>query len=243
MKSIALLFSLLLLGACKKPEHRACFKKSGTPAVQDIALNSFNRLHLKEHLSYVLVPDTVSKVVLQGGKNLLGFVEVVQDGSLITISNKNRCHFLRDYDYPTVEIHYQSLINIQYEGTETLTNRDTLKTNYLVLTLKDGAGSLDLCLDVVDVKVDNTHGWGKATLRGKASFCKVNLMGDGSFDGRGLAVSTDYKLISSSSLNQYLSAPNIPLEVEIRGIGNVYYYGTPSTLYFSRYGTGNLIPQ
>jgi hypothetical protein len=243
MKGTFMLFILLWLVACKKPADRACLKKSGNYTSFTISLNEFNRLHLKEHLRYVLVPDTVSKVIVKGGSNLIGFIEANQDGSLLTLSNKNRCHFLRNYEYPEVEIHYSTLVNILYEGTETLTNSDTLKTNYLVLTLKDGAGSVDLCIDAIDVKLDNTHGWGKALLRGKTDFCSVNLMGDGSFDGRELSVSTRFNMISASSLDQYLSAPNIPLYAQIKGVGNVYYFGTPSNIYFSRYGSGNLIPQ
>lgn len=243
MRGFFFFLSLCLLAACKKAENRSCMKKSGNYDELEIPLSPFNQLHLREHLSYELIPDSVSKVVVKGGKNLIGFIEVIQDGNLITISNKNRCHFLRNYDYPKVEIHYKSLMNILYEGTETLTNRDTLKTNYLVLTTKDGAGSMDLCIDVIDVKLDNTHGWGKATLRGKTSTCNVNLMGDGSFDGRELSVSTRFNMISASSVNQYLSAPSIPLFVEIKGIGNVYYLGTPSSINLSRYGAGNLIPQ
>jgi hypothetical protein len=198
-------------------------------------------LHLKEHLSYKLIQDSTNKVIVRGGNNLLNFVEVIGENGQLTIENKNRCNYLRSYEIPEVEIHYTKLINILFEGTEHLYNEDTLITDYLTLTLRDGAGHMELNVKAIDINAINTHGWGHLTLKGETQTLRGNLMGDGKFDFSQVTVSNQVKLITSSSIDQRVKAVGIPLNVELNGIGNVYYYGLPSVINKVQYGEGKLI--
>ena len=241
MKWFNLLILTSLVCSCNKPEQRACFKKSGELSIRTYDFGSFNQLHLKEHLSYKLVQDSTNKVIVRGGNNLLNFVEVMGENGLLTIENKNRCNYLRSYEIPEVEIHYTKLINILFEGTELLYNEDTLITDYLTLTLRDGAGHMDLNVQAIDINAINTHGWGRLTLKGKTQTLRGNLMGDGKFDFSQMTALNQVKLITSSSIDQRVKADGIPLNVELNGIGNVYYYGLPSVINKVQYGKGKLI--
>jgi hypothetical protein len=241
MKWFNLFILIFLVYSCKKPEQRACFKKSGEFAIKVHEFGAFNQLHLKEHLSYKLIQDSTNKVVVRGGNNLLNFVEVIGENGLLTIENKNRCNYLRSYEIPEVEIHYTKLINILFEGTERLYNEDTLITDYLTLTLRDGAGHIELNVQAIDVNAINTHGWGRLTLKGETQTLRGNLMGDGKFDFSQVTVSNQVKLITSSSIDQRVNAAGIPLNVELNGIGNVYYFGLPSIINYVQYGSGKLI--
>jgi hypothetical protein len=241
MKSFNLLILITLAYSCKKPDQRACFKKSGELAIKVHEFGAFNQLHLKEHLSYKLIQDSTNKVLVRGGNNLLNFVEVRGELGLLTIENKNRCNYLRSFEIPEVEIHYTKLINILFEGTERLYNEDTLITDYLTLTLRDGAGHMELNVQAIDVNAINTHGWGRLTLKGETQTLRGNLMGDGKFDFSQVTVSNQVKLITSSSIDQRVNAAGIPLNVELNGIGNVYYYGLPSLINNVQYGSGKLI--
>lgn len=241
MKPFALLILIALVFSCGKPEERACFKKAGEMAIKVYEFGAFNQLHLKEHLTYKLIQDSTNKVLVRGGNNLLNFVEVMAENGVLTVENKNRCNYLRSYEIPEVEIHYTKLINILFEGTERLYNEDTLITDYLTLTLRDGAGHMNLNVKAMDINAINTHGWGRLTLSGETQSLRGNLMGDGSFDFSQLVATNQVKLITSSSMNQEVRAQGIPLNVELNGIGNVYYYGTPSVINKVQYGTGQLI--
>jgi len=88
MKWFNLFILIALVYSCKKPEQRACFKKSGEFAIKVHEFGAFNQLHLKEHLSYKLIQDSTNKVVVRGGNNLLNFVEVRGEHGLLTIENK-----------------------------------------------------------------------------------------------------------------------------------------------------------
>lgn len=241
MKWYNLLILIALLGSCKKPDERACFKKSGELAIKVYEFGAFNQLHLKEHLTYKLVQDSTNKVLVRGGKNLLNFIQVIGEHGLLTIENKNRCNYLRSYEIPEVEIHYTKLINILFEGTERLYNEDTLITDYLTLTLRDGAGHMDLNVQAIDINAINTHGWGSLTLKGETQTLRGHLMGDGKFDFSQITSTNQVKLITVSSMDQQVNAAGIPLSVELNGIGNVYYFGLPSLINNVQYGSGKLI--
>ncbi len=241
MKFVNSLIICLLVFSCQKAEDRSCFKMSGSYEERTFSLEAFNRLNLKEHLTCKLIQDSTNKIVIKGGKNLLNFVESTVSDGLLSLHNKNKCNYLRGYDFPTVEVHYTQLINILFEGTEPLYNEDTLFTDYLTLTLRDGAGEVDLRVAALDINAVNTHGWGSLKLKGHTQGFRGHLMGDGSFDVRGLKVSNELKIISSSSRAQYIKAQGIPLYSEIQGIGNIYYFGVPSVIHKLRYGQGDLI--
>ena len=241
MKKFNLLILIFLAFSCRKPDERACFKKSGELAIKVYEFGAFNQLHLKEHLTYKLVQDSTNKVLVRGGKNLLNFVEVRSENGLLTIENKNRCNYLRSYAIPEVEIHYTKLINILFEGTERLYNEDTLITDYLTLTLRDGAGHMDLNVQAIDINAINTHGWGSLTLKGETQTLRGHLMGDGKFDFSQITSTNQVKLITASSMDQQVNAAGIPLSVELNGIGNVYYFGLPSLINNVQYGSGKLI--
>lgn len=233
--------SLLCAVSCKKPEDRTCFKRSGDFSERTVFLGSFNRLDLRERMHFVLIQDSTNKVVIQGGKNLLNLVEVTENDGLITVMNHNRCNYWRNYALPTVEIHFTRLINLTFQGTERLNNKDTLITDYLTLTLKDGGGTVDLKVKAVDIKAENTYGWGNLVLRGSTQSLRANLMGDGAFDVEGLTVSNSLKWITVSSRDQKIRADGIPLQVQIDGAGNVRYWGNPSSIMLNQYGSGELI--
>ncbi|MBM3163953.1 MAG: DUF2807 domain-containing protein [Bacteroidetes bacterium] len=244
MKIIGFLFLGLfffVVLSCRKANERSCFKRSGDPSFRTVVLGSFNRLFLREHIKYVLVQDSTDQVIVRGGANLIPFIEIDEVDGLVTVVNKNRCNFLRNYDIPTVEIHFTRLINLHFEGTEELYNLDTISTDYLTITLRDGAGTIDLTLNAIDIKAENTNGWGSMVLRGSTQSLRANLMGDGAFHFEELKVLNSLKILTVSSREQKIRAEAIPLQVQIDGMGNIRYWGYPSTISLNKYGSGDLI--
>ena len=66
-----------------------------------------------------MIQDSTDKLVIKGGENVVNHVkyEIGDDGTL-TISNGNRCNFIRNgHKVIVVEIHYTNVFNIRFEGT------------------------------------------------------------------------------------------------------------------------------
>jgi hypothetical protein len=244
MRLIVPLILTLLIFSCQKPEDRACWKSVGEKDSLELFIsNDFEELFLAEHLEYVLVQDSTDKVVLKGGRNLLNFVEVVQEGQKVSIRNNNKCSFLRNLkEKVQVEIHFTSLINIHYEGTEFLKNEGQLKLNWFTLLIRDGAGPVDLNIDAEAIYFNVTHGYGDFTLSGKTKYANLLVKSNGFCDTYGLNIIDSITVISNTMGLCKVNVDQAKFKAEIDNGGDIWYIGTPfGQPKLLKYGTGELI--
>jgi hypothetical protein len=243
MKSILflLLFAVFLV-SCKKPEDRKCAKATGEETSLEIPLDTFDKLYLHEHLVYELIQDSTDKVVLTGGKNLLNHVAVNVSDGLLDISNENRCSFLRSYKKKIkAEIHFTSLINIHFEGTEPLTNKDILKFDWLTFLIRDGAGSVSLNMDAQQIYATISHGWGDFAFTGNVQYANLNIRSNGYCDLFGMNISDSVTVVSNTQGDVKISAQGIKLKAQTLSDGDIYYKGAPSLIEFDKISNGELI--
>jgi len=242
MKFLLISF-LILFVACEKQENRACLKTAGDETTIEIAVESFDKLYLKEHMEFVLVQDTVEKIVISGGKNLVNFIDAkVIDGRL-EIYNTNRCSFLRSYKKKVkVEIHFIEIINMHYEGTETLINKGMLQLNWFTVLIRDGAGPVKLNFNANTIYTTIAHGWGDFTYTGNVKYANFNVRSNGYCDTYGLKVSDSITVISNTPGISKVNANGAQLRAEIGGSGDIWYKGIPNgTPIIYQYGTGEVI--
>ena len=217
-----------LVFSCKKPENRTCFKLLGSEITKEIPLASFDRLDLREHVEYVLIQDSLDKVVLKGGKNLLNLIETRVENGTLTIENKNRCGFLRDAKKVVVaEIHFTKLINVRFIGTEPLTSQGSIYTDYFTFYSRDGAGDVALNIHAIQIDAEANHGWCNFTFTGfvqKSLICsKSNIYCDVS----GLTVTYSIYVASETVGDIKINADNLVIHGYITESGNILYKGNP----------------
>jgi hypothetical protein len=102
---------MLIITSCKKAEDRSCWKSAGKMADLVISVNDFTKLTLNENMCFEIIQDSLNKIELTGGENLLTKIQVQQasDGS-IDIKNLNSCNFFRYNSDPIlVKIHIKNL--------------------------------------------------------------------------------------------------------------------------------------
>lgn len=241
-----LLFTLLglILIACKKPEDRRCVKTAGEDAELVHLVNSFDKLDLGPNFKVVLVQDTVEKVIVRGGENLINFIQFdVTDGTL-TIVNDNKCNFLRSYKHVVeVEIHLINIINVLFKGTKELTCLNQLDLPYLTFLIQEGAGKCNLNLNCYSLFLGSGFGWGNYEVVGQTNFLKVDLRDNGFGDFYGLQILEDATVISSSSERMKINLDGAEARVETSSFGDIWYIGTPTLLEYNQYGEGELIDQ
>ncbi len=234
---------LILISSCNKPELRSCWKFAGEETQKELNLIPFNQLKLTERLQFTLVQDTVEKVILKGGENLLNYVKLENvDGTLI-VSNVNKCNFLRSYKKKImVEIHFKQLINIEYEGTEDLTNVGTLQFDWLTFLIRDGSGSVKLNFNAQSLNAQISHGYGDFTFTGQVKQANFSIRSNGFCDTYGLQVMDSITVISNTQGMVMVNADGAKLKAQIDTDGSsIYYKGTPSSILFNQYGNGSLI--
>ncbi len=243
MKGIVVIsFIITMLTACKKPEERTCFKRTGEIDTMELTISAFDKLFLHEHLAYELIQDSLDKVVLIGGENLLGLIELSLVDGKLDISNKNRCNFLRDYQKKVkVEIHFTNIINIHYEGTDSMINKDTIQFQWLTFLIRDGAGPVKLNFNAQFINTIVSHGWGDFTFKGTVDQANFNLRSNGFCDTYGLKIRDSLTVISNTQGTVKINAHGAKLKAQTEADGNILYKGVPSIIEFNQYGNGDLI--
>jgi hypothetical protein len=243
MMRIAFVFLLIVtLSSCKKTEDRPCWKSVGDLSSKEIKLEPFDKIKLNAHLQFLLVQDSTDKLVIKGGKNLLNFVKAEMVDDVLEISNENKCNFLRDYDQKiTVEIHFTSLINIHFEGSEPLLSDGKLKFDWLTLLIRDGAGPVELDFDAQYINTILSHGFGSFKFSGTTNQANFNIRSNGYGDAFGLAVNDSITVISKTQGNVKINADGAILKAQTEADGDIMYKGLPSSILFNQYGDGKLI--
>jgi hypothetical protein len=242
MKLICTILVVLLVVSCQKPEDRACAKSVGEEITVELPVDSFSKVKLREHIEFTLVQDTVEKVILTGGKNLLNFIEVTVTDGLLEIANGNKCSFLRSYKKKVkAEIHFIDILNIHFEGTEPLLNKDTLQFSWLTLLIRDGAGPVKLNFNAQSVYATVSHGWGDFTFNGVVNYANLNVRSNGYCDTYGLKVLDSLTVISNTQGTVKVNANATKLKAETIVDGDILYKGIPTSIQFNQYGTGELI--
>ncbi len=235
------IISMLVVLSCKKTEDRSCFKAYGGLVTKELNLSDFEKVYMGPHLKYELVQDTVNKVLLIGGKNLLNFIETDVESGKLSVRNNNKCNFLRSYDKKvTAVIHFKKLINIEFEGTEKVTCRNQLQSDYFTLSIRDGAGEFNLNLNAISLNIDVSHGWGNFVASGNVNYLRVNAQSNGYGSTYQMNVSDSLHVISNSSELLKVNTSNCQFRGQTHQNGDIWYIGTPTVLEFNKYGDGDL---
>lgn len=242
MRFLYAIIILLVFFSCKKAENRACVKSAGDEATREIVLPEFNRLFLGPHINYTLVQDTVNKMIVSGGKNLLNFVTSDVSDGLLSIENKNKCNFMRSYKKEiNVELHFKNIINVLFEGTKPLVCKNQLQLNDVVFVIRDGAGNVDLDLSANSLSMIVTHGWGNFNLHGQVNYLRMEVRSNGFGDAYDIQVNDSVHVISNTQGLIKVNGNNALMRAELIIDGDVWYIGNPSYLDVQKYGNGELI--
>jgi len=243
---ISLMFPLGLI-TCRKAEDRKCWKSIGPETTREVALPTFTKLHVNPQVEVVLVPATEHKLVLHGGKNMLKNVSYnIDEYGFLQLKNDNTCGFLKNYKKQkvTVEVHFVDLQELFFEGTYDLTTKDTLFTTNFILTMRDGAATANLTIDCDFIQVYQEHGYGDVVLNGSTRQAFLRVKSNCYSETSNLKVDSTLIVLSTSSVATIVNAHQTnDLIVEISGRGDVIYKGTPNTIFYQQYGSGNLIQQ
>ncbi|MDG1347339.1 MAG: DUF2807 domain-containing protein [Crocinitomicaceae bacterium] len=242
MNRLILLLVLFAFG-CKKSEDRSCWKFNGQTAEKKMELADFQSMEIGPYMKVHLVQDSSLFVVLTGGENVINLVSTaVLDGKL-TILNENKCKFLRNLNKViNVEVHFKQLKEILYKGSHDLTNEGNIVSPNLSVTLKESSGSVNLKVNCGNLEVSAEPSWADYKIQGICDQARFTVKGNSFGDTRGLKVNNLLTVLSRSSGDLKIDADATGvLKCETWGKGNVYYYGTPSSIEWNNYGTGKLL--
>ena len=236
-----LLLLLFFNVACKKANDRRCFKSTGNKVEIEIPLDSTNHFKLYKNLKYYIVQDSLQKVIIRGGENVVGFVDVVTEDFVTSVRNTNSCNFLRDAEaIIEVEIHYPHPKRFYIEPSDSVIFKNTISCDSLIVDIRDGGGSARLDVNVGFLYINVSHGTADYTLTGNANNAEVKIQNNGFADASAFNAPAIF-LYHNSTGDLKINLENSSGLVLINGTGNVLYTGMGLALELQQNGSGKFV--
>lgn len=237
---IPILFALV---ACKKATERTCLKSNGDDAMLEISLDSVANFMLYKDINYHIYQDTLRRVVIRGGSNVIPLIEVKNSAGQLSIRNQNKCNFLRDYDHRIqVEIHYPFYKRIYSETEDSLIFEDTIYSNNLYVDQVLGGGYVSLHMEGGNLVLIARNGVGRFFVSGKVNHADLRVQ-SGASGNAVLLKSPDFEIDQNSTGDMFVNLDSAEVVVAIKGTGDVIYTGEPDTLIVNQIGAGAVIKE
>lgn len=233
------LFLILTFFSCGKDS--SCLKNTGKQQIEDRSIvSNITEIILKDNIDLVLTQDSIPSLKVEGGENLLPYINTTINGNTIEITNDNNCNFLRSYDKPvTVYLSIPNIHFIDYTGYGNITTTNTFNLYYLKFDTKGGTGSINMSLNVEDLEIKGHTGPADFTISGKADKVFIFSGGQGWFYMENLLANSMH--VSHEGTGDVIVNVKNDLRVELRSLGNVVYYGNPIVNLTEHTGNGEVI--
>lgn len=229
---------MLISFSCKKQNRIDCFKSAGKIVEEFRDFKHINTVEIDKYVDVIFIQDTVEKVVVRSGKNLISSIKTIQIDKKLYIRNDNTCDWVRSYKTPyEVYVHVKEINGIYANGTGKIYSKNQLIGNYI--HIKNTAMSeINLDINYQDV-IMYVFGFGNINLKGQAVMIDAFLGGSCNINFKEIPCAFGY-ISTSSTGNTYINASK-EIGVNIRGRGNVYYTGNAKIIYEKYTDKGKLI--
>jgi hypothetical protein len=241
-KRLAFLSAIVLFcfPGCDKDPFFNGLKKAGHKTSEERVLPSFRAITINDMFDVSLTKDTINKVILEGGENLLPSIVTKSENGLLTIKDDNTCSWARSYDNRiSIKICYTSLDSIMILGQANLKSLDTICAPTIYMLSKSPIADID-----VSVNCGVLHSWvysgtGTYKLSGKANYANLYVNGMAYMYAQNLV--TETTSVQSLTIGDIIVNASKSVNVNIFRSGNVYYTGNPSISIDRKSSTGNVI--
>lgn len=203
-------------------------------------LNIFDSLEVNDFVNLFISQDSVYKIVVEAGKNIIGGIETTVENRQLVIRNTNSCNWVRNYNKPiNVYIYIPKIWKIFYKSSGNITSLNTMKTDSLKLEAWGGCGRIELDLDLHNGFFYLQQGTADIHLSGNCGVASMHSNDFGLLDARNLQ--SGYVFISNKSSNDCYVHVKQGLNATIQSIGNIYYTGNPKDIQTTINGPGSVI--
>jgi hypothetical protein len=226
------IWAFTALASCKPDVLEDCFVSNGPPRTREIELPvSPYKLFIHDNLNVVWHFSEKSWIQIEGGRNMISQVEIVQREDTLELRNKARCNWVRSYNKKiAVDLYSPHPKYIEIQGFGTIFGADTLKGSEVTIR-QFGAAESKFSVDV-----HYTHlgfkSYGSLEVTGKADVAYYFTQGGGKLLTENLKVK-ELRAITENANDLYVWAED-SLYGEIRNNKNLIYKGSPGINIFEK---------
>jgi hypothetical protein len=238
----------MVLSGCDSESAWDCFQKSGDIVQENYAVEGFKDIIIWDRVKLYVSEGPVQQVVVETGSNLINEIYVRVEDSILKVSNRNSCNYVREYGItkvyvtsPKIEkirnssgLEVEGIGSIAYNDLELISSDPELLGEFQ----KDGGFRFeDLNVNILRV---NTNGLSRLYLKGKAFNAHFGAAdGDVRIEAGELEVQNLF--ISHRSTNNMIVNPILSIRGQIRGLGDVVAKNRPPIVEVEELFTGRLI--
>jgi hypothetical protein len=238
-RSIYLISLLFLAASCQKFDPGDCFTNAGPVSAEEREVSPYQYLHLKNNVDVFISYAQEYSITVRAGKNVIQGIKTSISGKTLTITNENRCNWIRSYDKPLeVYLGLPRIDSILYESSGNLTSLNKFTGDSIRLEVLEGAGSINLWLNMQKSRFNIHYGTVDLKVRGYSHISYLYSGGYGPADLRDL--NTVFHYMTNNSTNNCFVRASLELQVKIFNVGDVYYYGDPASVSLEGDGSGKL---
>ena len=245
MKQLFYILLVVTFISCNKENAWDCIQTSGTPIIQELTLDPFDKIRVNRDIELVVKQGQDYKVEIQTGENLLSDIEVLVVDNELQLSDLNTCNFVRDFGLTKMVVTTPVLKVIrsstQYltssEGVLTFEDLSLISENYNSGYISSGDFNMTVNTQNLRVVANNLSGF---TISGSTETLTVGFYaGLCAFNGADL-IAQDVTIFQRSS-HDIIVNPQQSLEGEIRSVGDVISVHTPPVVEVEEYYIGRLL--
>lgn len=228
---------MILALSCSKD---SCPLSSGNTKSELRDLPFFQEIILYDKINVILKPDSVQKIEVEAGKNILAGITTTVAGEKLTIQDNSGCKMFRtDGGAVNVYISTGALQKMSYHGSGNVSSTDTIRQNHFIIDCDEGSGSINLKLvaDSADAIIRTRNA--DISLAGHGNSTLIYCAGEGSVD-LSQFTSRDLQLETKSIRDVHVHVTD-NLNASILYLGNVYYSGNPEYIESQITSSGKLI--
>ncbi|WP_232729103.1 head GIN domain-containing protein [Ulvibacter sp. MAR_2010_11] len=238
---------MIVLTSCTSEFAWDCVQESGPIIEREFNVRQFKKIQVWERVQLIVSQGDFQSVRVETGENLMNEIQVVVKDSILTISDRNSCNWVREYGITKVYVTTPNITEIRNSSGLTVESRGILRFRRLKLISEDITaegvyhtdGDFNLDLDVGNLNI-NANGLSKFYLRGKIYSGFFGLFdGDVRIEAAELEVERLY--VFHRSTNKMIVNPQDIIRGEIRSLGNVISKNRPRVVEVEELYTGRLI--
>ncbi len=162
-KYIALVSLILVFTSCEKPSD--CVESTGEIITKDIAVTPFNRIEVLQGIEMIITQGPQYKVQIQTGENLMDNIEVIQNGTVLSMKDNTTCNWVREFGQTKVYVTAPDLEEIYSKTERNISSNGVLRYETLRLFAfdsdgdgREGAGTGDFFITLNNANPNGAHG-------------------------------------------------------------------------------------
>ncbi len=240
-KNIFLFIPVFFLFTCKKENMFDCLKPTGKIVREERSIVHARYFNIgKGKINCYFTQDSIYKIEVEAGKNLIGLIKTEVKGDTLFITNHNKCNFMRSYK-PQINIYISTpdLKKIIQNGVGTIKSTNTIARDSIYL---ETWGSPDIYFNVnCDFLQTHVHNSTAVYTSGFAKNHFAYMWHNSTFFGDNL--NTNYTYIFDNTTGNFHCNASNEIDAAIQLSGDIYYSGNPLINVDNIGGTGKLIKQ